>query len=186
MGSSDPLPAGFEIRFGSLNFQATGNGYLMRLTNREELRARRQAGSVPVVTARIATTPAPASTDAEGPSAPRCRRRSGQHSRQARSERRHAARVASQRDALTGETTAAPAGERSVSGLRFPIGLRGTTTAYVASSNADAAMRRVPPGRHISVARDPSASADGALSTSCHLPPRTDTRSGISPACQTQ
>jgi hypothetical protein len=41
MGSSDPLPAGFEIRFGSLNFQATGNGYLMRLTNREELRTRR-------------------------------------------------------------------------------------------------------------------------------------------------
>jgi hypothetical protein len=25
MGSSDPLPAGFEIRFESLNFQATGN-----------------------------------------------------------------------------------------------------------------------------------------------------------------
>jgi hypothetical protein len=41
MGSSDPLPAGFEIRFGSLNFQATGNGYLMRLTNCEELRAQR-------------------------------------------------------------------------------------------------------------------------------------------------
>jgi hypothetical protein len=37
MGSSDPLPAGFEIRFGSLNFQATGNGYLMRITNRDEL-----------------------------------------------------------------------------------------------------------------------------------------------------
>jgi hypothetical protein len=32
MGSSDPLPAGFEIRFGGLN-------YLMRLTNREELHA---------------------------------------------------------------------------------------------------------------------------------------------------
>jgi hypothetical protein len=29
MGSSDPLPAGFEIRFGSLNFQATRNDYLM-------------------------------------------------------------------------------------------------------------------------------------------------------------
>jgi hypothetical protein len=41
MGSSDPLPAGFEIQFGGLNFQATGNVYLMRLTNREELRARR-------------------------------------------------------------------------------------------------------------------------------------------------
>jgi hypothetical protein len=28
MGSSDPLPAGFEIWFGSLNFQTTGNDYL--------------------------------------------------------------------------------------------------------------------------------------------------------------
>jgi hypothetical protein len=41
MGNSDPFPAGFEIWFGSLNFQATGNGYLMRITHREELRARR-------------------------------------------------------------------------------------------------------------------------------------------------
>jgi hypothetical protein len=56
MGSSDPLPAGFEIRFGSPNFQATGNGYLMRLTNREELRAQRQAGSAPVPATRAATT----------------------------------------------------------------------------------------------------------------------------------
>jgi hypothetical protein len=39
MGSSDPLSAGFKIRFGGLNFQATGNGYLMCLTNREELHA---------------------------------------------------------------------------------------------------------------------------------------------------
>jgi hypothetical protein len=37
MGSSDPLPDGFETRFGSLNFQATGNGYLMRITNRDDL-----------------------------------------------------------------------------------------------------------------------------------------------------
>jgi hypothetical protein len=37
MGSSDPLPTGFEIRFGSLNFQATRNGYLMRITNCAEL-----------------------------------------------------------------------------------------------------------------------------------------------------
>jgi hypothetical protein len=37
MGSSDPLPAGLEIWFGSLNFQAIGNGYLMRITNRAEL-----------------------------------------------------------------------------------------------------------------------------------------------------
>jgi hypothetical protein len=64
MGSSDPLPAGLEIRFGGLNFQATGNGYLMRLTNREELRARHQAGSAPVAATRVATAPTPANTDA--------------------------------------------------------------------------------------------------------------------------
>jgi hypothetical protein len=175
MGSSDPLPAGFEIRFGSLNFQATGNGCLMRLTNREELRARRQAGSVPVTAARIAATPTPVSTDATGPSTPRRRRRFGQHSRQARSERRHAARIASQRDALTGGTTTAPVGERSVSGPRFPIGLRGATTAYVASANTDAAVRRACPGRHVPAARDPSASAGDKSSqgSADELPPAT-------------
>jgi hypothetical protein len=159
MGSSDPLPAGFEIWFGSLNFQATGNDYLTRLINREELRARRQAGTVLVASAHIVATPTPVSTDAAGPSAPRRRRRSGQRSRQARSERRHAARVASQRNAPSGEMTAAPAGERSVSGPRFPIGPRGATTAYVASANVDAATRRARPGRHVPAARDPSASA---------------------------
>jgi hypothetical protein len=86
ISSSDPLPARFEIRFGGLNFQATGNSYLMRLTNREELRARCQVGSAPVAAAGIAMTPTPVSTDAAGPSAPRRRRRSGQRSRQARSE----------------------------------------------------------------------------------------------------
>jgi hypothetical protein len=39
MGSSDPLPARFKIRFRSPNFQATGNGYLMHITNRDELHA---------------------------------------------------------------------------------------------------------------------------------------------------
>jgi hypothetical protein len=175
MGSSDPLPAGFEIRFGCLNFQATRNGYLMRLTNCEELRARRQAGPDPAAAAHIATAPAPSNRDVAGPSAPRRHRRSGQCSRQARLERRHVARVASQRDALTGETTAAPAGERSVSGPRFPIGLRGATTAYVASANANAAMRRVPPGRHILVARVPSASAgdESSQGSTDELPPAT-------------
>jgi hypothetical protein len=110
MGSSDPLPAGFEIRFGSLNFQATGNSYLMRITNREELCARRQTGLAPVPVAPAAGASTPASTDAAGPSAPRRRRRSGQRSRQARTERRQAVRAASQRDALSGETTAAPTG----------------------------------------------------------------------------
>jgi hypothetical protein len=159
MGKSDPLPAGFEIRFGSLNFQATGNDYLMRLTNREELRARRQDGSVPVAATRVAATPTPASTDVAGPSVPRRYRRFGLHSRQVRSERRRATRVASQRDAPSGETTAAPAGERSVSGARFSIGLRGATTVYVASANTNAAVRRACHGHYVPTARDPSASA---------------------------
>jgi hypothetical protein len=87
MGSSDPLPAGFEIRFGSLNFQATGNGYLMCITNRNELGARQATGQglVPVVPTIDASTSAQA--DVAGPSAPQHRRCSGQRSRQARTER---------------------------------------------------------------------------------------------------
>jgi hypothetical protein len=83
--------------------------------------------------------------------------------------------VASQRDALIGETTAAPVGERSVSGPRFPIGLRGATTAYVASANTNAAMRRVRPGRNILVARDPSAFAsdESSQGSTDELPPAT-------------
>jgi hypothetical protein len=160
MGSSDPLPAGFEIRFGSLNFQAMGNDYLMRITNREELRAQRRAGADPAFVAPATHASASAQVDAAGPSAPRRRRRSSQRSRQVRTERRRAARVASQRDATTGDTTAGPTGERSVSGPRFPIGLRGAATAYVASANTDAATHRVHPGRHVPADRDPSASAD--------------------------
>jgi hypothetical protein len=110
MGSSDPLHAGFEIRFGGLNFQATGNGYLMRLTNREKLRARHQAGSAPAPAARTTTAQTPAGADVAGPSTPRRRRHSGQRSRQARSERRQAERAASQRDAPVSTTTTAPTG----------------------------------------------------------------------------
>jgi hypothetical protein len=157
MGSSDPLPAGFEIRFGGLNFQATGNGYLMRLTNREELRAWRQAGSAPVPTTRTSTAQTPTGIDAAGPSAPRRHRRSGQRSRQARSEQRQAERAASQRDVPAATTTATPAGQRTISGPRFPNGLRGATTAF--NANVNTTMRRVPPGRHVFIARDPGASA---------------------------
>jgi hypothetical protein len=171
MGSSDPLPAGFEIRFGGLNFQATGNGYLMRLTNREELRARRQAGSAPVPAARTTTAQTPAGTDAAGSSVPRRRRRSGQRSRQARSERRQAECAASQRSAPVSTTTTAPAGQRTVSEPRFPISLRGAMTAY--NANINTTMRRVPPGRHVFVARDPGASAgdESSLGSLDALPP---------------
>src|SRR6185503_301899 len=66
MGVSDPLPAGRVISFGSLEFRATGNGYLMQLLS---------PGRDPV------TPTLPARRD----------RRSGQRSRQARAERRRAA-----------------------------------------------------------------------------------------------
>jgi hypothetical protein len=190
MGNSDPLPAGFEIRFGSLNFLATRNDYLMRLTNREELRARRQAGSVPVAAARVAATPAPTSTDAAGPSAPRHHRCSGQRSRQARAERRHAARVASQRDVPTGETTPAPAGERSVSGPRFPsvcAALRRRMSPPPTSTRQRtgftlAAMSRLP-----GILAPPLATSHPkAPPASCHPPLRTDLQSGISPVYPTQ
>jgi hypothetical protein len=81
MGSSDPLPTGFEIRFGSPNFQATGNGYLVRITNHNELRARRPTGPDPVPVAPTADTPTSTQVDVVGPPAPRRRRRSGQRSR---------------------------------------------------------------------------------------------------------
>jgi hypothetical protein len=73
MGSSDPLPAGFEIRFGSLNFQATGNGYLMRITNRAELHPWQSTGQGPVPATPAADAPAPVQADATGSSASRRR-----------------------------------------------------------------------------------------------------------------
>jgi hypothetical protein len=68
MGSSDPLPTGFEIRFGSLNFQATGNGYLMHITNRDELHPWRSTGPGPVPVTPGADAPAPAQANTAGPS----------------------------------------------------------------------------------------------------------------------
>jgi hypothetical protein len=191
MGSSDPLPAGFEIRFGGLNFQAMGNGYLMRLTNHEELRVRRQAGPVPVAAAHIAATPAPANTDAAGPSAPRRRRRSGQRSRQALSERRHAARVASQHDALTGETTAAHAGSArsrdcaSLSAFAAPrrrMSPPPTPTPTQQCVGFPLAAISWLPG---TLAPLPAMSHPNAPPTSCRPPLRMDMRSGTSSAYRT-
>jgi hypothetical protein len=86
MGSSDPLPAGLEIRFGSLNFQATGNGYLMCITNRDEFHPCQSTGPGLIPATPATDTLAPAQADAAGASALRCRRRSGQRSRQTRME----------------------------------------------------------------------------------------------------
>src|SRR6185312_592353 len=70
MGVSDPLPAGYVIWFGSLEFRATGNDYLIQLLS---------PGRNPV------PPTSPAQRD----------RRSGHRSRQARMERRRAARHSS-------------------------------------------------------------------------------------------
>jgi hypothetical protein len=70
MGSSDPLPAGFEIRFGGPNFRSTGNDYLMRVTNCAELHPLRSTGPSPVPTTPAADALAPAQANAAGPSAP--------------------------------------------------------------------------------------------------------------------
>jgi hypothetical protein len=69
MGSSDLLPAGFEIRFGSLNFQATGNDYLMRITNHDELYPWRSTGPDPIPATPATDAPAPTQADAAGASA---------------------------------------------------------------------------------------------------------------------
>jgi hypothetical protein len=60
MGSSDTLTTVFEIRFGSLNFQAMGNDYLMRITNRDELHPWRSTGPDPIPTPPATDTLVPA------------------------------------------------------------------------------------------------------------------------------
>jgi hypothetical protein len=190
MGSSDALPAGFEIRFGSLNIQATGNDYLMRITNREELRARRHTGADPAPVAPATHAPASAQVDAAGPLAPRRRRRSGQRSRQVWTERRRAACVVSQRDPNTGET---------------PPPRRGSTQSRGHASPSVCAVPRqrtspppTPMRRHARFALaamfrptgiptfPPPTSRPTAPPASCHPPPRTGTRSGTSLACPIQ
>jgi hypothetical protein len=66
-------------------------------------------------------------------------------------------------------------GEHSVSGPRFPIGLRGALTAYVASSNTNAAVREARPICHASAVGNPSASADddSSYGFASELPPAT-------------
>jgi hypothetical protein len=68
-------------------------------------------------------------------------------------------------------TTTIPVEQRTVSRPRIPIGLRGATSAY--DANVNTTMRRVPPGRHVFVARDPSASAgdESSLGSLDELPP---------------
>jgi hypothetical protein len=154
MGSSDPLLARFEIRFGSLNFQATGNDYLMRSTNRDELRARRQTGPAPVPVAPAAGEPA-LPTGAGGAPTGNARRLAKQRARRGNDSRSGGGAL--------GFRTATP------------LGLHGATTAYVASTSIDTAAHAVCPGRHVPVVRDPSASVadESSYSSAGELPPAT-------------
>jgi hypothetical protein len=81
-------------------------------------------------------------------------------------------------DVTTGKTATAPTGEHSVSGPRFPIGLSGATTTYVASANTNVAVRGARPIRHASAVGNPSASADDESSygSASELPPATSHR----------
>jgi hypothetical protein len=135
MGSSDPLPAGFEIQFGSLNFQATGNGYLIRITNRVKLHPwwSTGPGPVPVTPAADARRPlrrtlwALRRPDADGARA------------SARTKRRWndvRPRMSPLRNAPTSETAAAPTEERVAPEPRFPHKMRNTATAYASSASA--------------------------------------------------
>jgi hypothetical protein len=175
MGSSDPLPTGFKIWFGSLNFQATGNGYLMRITDRDELHPWRSTGPGPVPVTPGADALVTAQADTAGPSTPRRQRRSGQRSRQAQMERRRAVRVALQRDAPTSEMATAPAGERMVPEPQFPHSMRNAVMVYASSANTDVAAYEDLPGRHLLAARNLTATTNDESyhGSTSELPPAT-------------
>jgi hypothetical protein len=99
MGRSDPIPAGFEIWFGSLNFQATGNDYHMRLLNRDELHPWQSTGPGPVPSKTVADAPTPVQAATTGAMTSGHRMRFGQRSRQARMEWHRAAHAVARMDA---------------------------------------------------------------------------------------
>ena len=151
MGVSDPLPAGFVIWFGSLEFGATGNGYLMRLLS-------------PRCNPSIPTSSAQRN---------RC---SGQRSRQARAERRRAAHdssptwveagvsqlsitangatvsslCASASSAPAPSPAAAPVSPRegSTTPSPFPFGMRNAAT-HASSTSANFTEYEDLPGHHL-------------------------------------
>src|SRR6185503_18545780 len=151
MGISDLLPAGYVIWFGSLEFRATGNGYLM------ELLSPRHNPDTP-------TSPA------------RRNGRSGQHSRQVRMEQHRATRLSSPTwvevamsqlsvaaDGATGSSSRAsasstpapsstaalvpPSGGATASSP-FPFGVRNAAT-YVSSSSTNFVEYEDLPGHHL-------------------------------------
>ena len=151
MGISDPSPAGYMIWFGSLEFRATGNGYLM------ELLSPRRNPDTP-------TSPA------------RRNRRSGQNSRQARMERRRAAHlsfpswveadVSQPGVEANGVTTSSPLPsaapeppkDSATAASPFPLGMRNVAATYASSGSTNMSAYEDLPGHHLILIRNLTAS----------------------------
>jgi len=134
------LPTGTVLRFGSLEFIATGNGYDMELL---------PPGADPY-------TPAPP---------PQRRRRSGQRARQARMERRTAARLSSPTWVETGvpppvaavedatssppKVAAAPPEENAAKLPFFPFRMRTPAATYTPSVSTNMSAYEDLPGHHL-------------------------------------
>jgi len=140
MGASDPLPAGYVIWFGSLEFRATGNGYLMELLSPRH------------------------NPDAPAPQ-PRRRSRLGRRARQARAERCRVARLGSPtwveaNVPRTGATmdnattsppraTATPTEGHAVRPPRYPYGMRASAAVYASSVITNMSAYEDLPGHHL-------------------------------------
>jgi hypothetical protein len=90
-------------------------------------------------------------------------------------ERRRAARVASQRDAITGEMATAPAGERAFHEPQFPLGMRSAAMAYASPASTGVAARRGRPSRHVPAARSLTTTTNDESyhGSTSELPPAT-------------
>jgi hypothetical protein len=146
MGSSDPFAAVFEIRIGSLNFQAMGNDYLMRIINCDEVHPWWSTGPGPMPA--MPTTDALATTYevVVSTSTPRHCRRSGQCSRQAA--------PAAVRGDMPTDAVTLPAGEHAAAGPQFPYGMRNTTATYASSVSTDVAAYEDLSGHHMLAVRN--------------------------------
>jgi hypothetical protein len=178
MGSSYPLPPGFEIRFGSLNFQATGNGYLMRITNRVERHPWRSTRPRLVPATPAVGVPALAPPGAASPSAPRHRRRSGQRSRRRkrndvgpRALRHDATHPSTQQRWRKGSPTGSVTPQPPTPRPEAPT-LRRTTTSPATTSWRPETSSPLTTSRTM------------APTASCPPRPRMGTWNGIFPACR--
>jgi hypothetical protein len=182
MGSSEPLPAGFEIRFGSLNFQATANDYLMRITNRDELHPWRSTGPGPVPVTLAVDAPTPQHRDADDAPASALDRRRWKdvrlrvspHNATRPSARQHPHPQGSAQFSSRGSPTGCVTPRRRTPHPPAPTWRR--TRIFPATTSWRSGTPSPPP----------MTSPTTAPPVSYHLPLHIGTRSGTSPACRTR